>query len=91
MSIFGICKIPIDKIQEIQIGQNVNVSLSNGKSLEASISNVDNIIQNDIIDESPYYRVYIRFEPKIEVNDMLDTNVVGKILISSKPILKLIF
>lgn len=90
-SIAGICRIPTDKINRIRQGQRVNVSLSSGGSYMASVSDIDDILQKDMTTGHPYYKVMIRFYSQLDTSEIFDRKAEGKILLSAKPILKLIF
>lgn len=90
LSISGICKIPTDKINRIRQGQRVTVSLSSGESHMASVSDINYILQKDTTTRSPYYKVMIQFDSKLNTSEIFDTKAEGKILLSVEPILKLI-
>lgn len=89
-SISGICKIPTEKINEIKPSQKVNVSFSSGRSYIASVSRIEDIQQKGSLSNYTYHKVIIKFDSKLNTSDIFDTIVEGKILVSTKPILKLI-
>lgn len=90
LSISGICKISIDKINEIKQGQKISVASSSGKNYMASVSNIDNIQQKDITTGYSYFKVMIQFDSKLDTPEIFDSMTEGKILVSDMPILKLI-
>lgn len=90
LSISGICKIPKDKINKIKQGQKISVTSPSGKNYMASVSNIDNIQQKDIMTGYTYFKVMIQFDSKLDTPEIFDSMAEGKILVSDMPILKLI-
>lgn len=67
------------------------MTLSSGKIKKAHISEIDDILQKDGTSGVAYYKVMIQFDSPFDFSEGFNHEVLGKILVSDKPMLRLLF
>ncbi|MFV0362733.1 MAG: hypothetical protein ACK5LL_06550 [Suipraeoptans sp.] len=91
-SLWGKCKIPIEEIKNINIGQKVNILISSSESCTTgTIDEIGKILQSDSISNKSYYNVTVKLETNIEAEKLVNSKFKAQMLLSDEPILKRIF
>lgn len=88
LSLWGKCRIPLQEINNISYGQEVDILTSSNESCIGTIKEIGKILQVDSISNESYYNIMVEFRSKIETEKLINLRFKTKILLSNRPILK---